>query len=122
MFVIVLGPASYEATFGESSTSPLLKEELPAQGELLSNYFAVAARPLANQIALLSGQGPTPAIAAGCPTYGDVLPGTENPEGQVTGDGCVYPATTKTLIGRAERCRPDLEDLPRRRRMPTEST
>ena len=99
VFLVVLGPASYEATFGQTSTSPLLKETLPAQGEVLSNYYAVTNGPLANQIALLSGQGPTPATAAGCSTYGDVLPGTENPEGQVTGDGCVYPATTKTLTG-----------------------
>ncbi|HYQ79599.1 MAG TPA: alkaline phosphatase family protein [Solirubrobacterales bacterium] len=98
-FVIVLGPAGYEETFGETAASPFLKEELPAQGELLSNYYAVAGSEPANEIALLSGQGPTPATAAGCPTYGDVLPGTENPEGQVSGDGCVYPATTKTLMG-----------------------
>jgi phosphatidylinositol-3-phosphatase len=98
-FVIVLGQAGYEETFGETSTSSYMKEELPAQGELLSNYYAVAGSELANKIALLSGQGPTPATAAGCPTYGDILPGTEDPEGQVSGDGCVYPATTKTLMG-----------------------
>jgi len=99
VFVIVLGPAGYEETFGETSTSPFLKEELPAQGELLDNYFAVAGGELANEIALLSGQGPTPATAAGCPAYGDVLPGAESAEGQVEGDGCVYPATTRTLMG-----------------------
>jgi phosphatidylinositol-3-phosphatase len=99
VFVIALGPASYEEAFGETSTSPYLKDELTAQGELLENYYAVAGSELANEIAMLSGQGPTPATAAGCPTYGDVLPATENPEGQVTGDGCVYPAATKTLMG-----------------------
>lgn len=99
VFVIVLGPAGYEETFGETSTSPYTKEELPSQGELLSNYYALAGGELANRVALVSGQGPTPATAAGCPTYGDVLPGTENPEGQVTGDGCVYPAATGTLMG-----------------------
>jgi phosphatidylinositol-3-phosphatase len=99
VFVVMLGTGGYEETFGESSTSPYLKEELPAQGELLENYFAVASGELANKIAVLSGQGPTPATAAGCPTYGDVLPGSESAEGQVEGDGCVYPATTKTLIG-----------------------
>ena len=99
VFVIVLGTGGYEETWGESSTSPFLKEELPAQGELLENYFAVASSEPANEIALLSGQGPTPATAAGCPTYGDVLPGSESTEGQVEGDGCVYPATTKTLMG-----------------------
>jgi hypothetical protein len=54
---------------------------------------------LANQVALLSGQGPTPETAANCPNYGDVSPGTESVEGQVEGNGCVYPATTKTLPG-----------------------
>ncbi len=99
VFVVMLGTSGYEETFGERSTSPFLKEELPAQGELLENYFAVAPSELANTIALLSGQGPTLATAAGCPTYDEVTPGSESAEGQVEGDGCVYPATTKTLMG-----------------------
>lgn len=99
VFVIMLGENGFEETFGEASTSKFLGEELPAQGELLSNYFAVTKGELANQIALLSGQGPTPETAANCPSYGDVLPGTESVEGQVEGNGCVYPATTKTLPG-----------------------
>lgn len=99
VFVIVLGENGYEETFGEGSRSKYLSEELPAQGELLPNYFAVTKGQLANQIALLSGQGPTPETAADCPNYGDVLPGAESAEGQVEGNGCVYPATTKTLFG-----------------------
>lgn len=98
VFVIMLGEGGYE-TFGEASQSQFLGEELPAQGELLSNYYAVTKGQLANQIALLSGQGPTPETAANCPNYGDVAPGTESAEGQVEGNGCVYPATTKTLPG-----------------------
>lgn len=97
VFVIVLGEAGYEETFGKASASKLLAEELPAQGELLSNYYAVAEGELANEIALISGQGPTPETVANCPNYADVLPGTESAEGQVEGNGCVYPATTKTL-------------------------
>lgn len=97
VFLIVLGEGGYEETFGETSPSPYLKEELPAQGELLTNYFAVTKGELANQIALLSGQGPTPETAGDCPTYGDVAPGTESTEGQVEGNGCVYPAATETL-------------------------
>jgi len=97
VFLIVLGEGGYEQTFGNTSTSTYLKEELPAQGELLTNYFAVTKGELANQIALVSGQGPTPETAADCPTYADVLPGTESTEGQVVGNGCVYPATTETL-------------------------
>lgn len=99
VFVIMLGEGGYEGTFGEASQSAYLSEELPAQGELLPNYFAVMKGVLANQIALLSGQGPTPETQAGCPNYADVTPGTESAEGQVEGNGCVYPATTKTLPG-----------------------
>jgi len=97
IFLIALGEGGYEETFGETSTSSYLKEELPAQGELLTNYFAVTKSELANQIALLSGQGPTPETAAGCPTYGDIAPGTESTKGQIEGNGCVYPATAETL-------------------------
>lgn len=97
VFLIVLGENGYEESFGEESESPYLKEELPAQGELLTNYFAVTSGELSNALALISGQGPTPATAADCPTYADVAPGSESTEGQVEGDGCVYPATTETL-------------------------
>jgi hypothetical protein len=96
-FVIVLGENGYEETFGATSTAPYLSKELPAQGELLPNYFAVTKGDLANQIALLSGQGPTPETAANCPSYGDVVPGTLSPEGQIEGNGCVYPAAAPTL-------------------------
>ena len=99
VFVIMLGENGYEETFGEKSTSEYLGTELPAQGEVLSNYYAVTKGELANQIALLSGQGPTAETQADCPNYSDIVPGTESVEGQIEGSGCVYPATTKTLPG-----------------------
>jgi hypothetical protein len=97
VFVIVLGDHGYEEGFGESSQSTYLSKTLPAKGELLSNYYAVAQGDLANEVALVSGQGPTPATAANCPEYKDVSPGALNAEGQAEGDGCVYPAEVKTL-------------------------
>ncbi|MDX6604986.1 MAG: phosphatidylinositol-3-phosphatase, partial [Solirubrobacterales bacterium] len=72
---------------------------LLAKGELLSNYYAVTQGSLANQIALISGQGPTPETAADCPNYTDVVPGTASAEGQIEGNGCVYPAEAETLPG-----------------------
>lgn len=99
VFLIVLGEHGYEETFGEASESGYLSDELPAQGELLSNYFAVTRGVLANEIAMVSGQGPTPGTQADCPEYVDLAPGTESLEGQVEGDGCLYPTTTKTLPG-----------------------
>ncbi len=99
LFLIVLGENSFEEAFGKTSPAPYLSKQLAEKGELLSNYYAVTKGDLANQIALLSGQGPTPETAANCPTYADIAPGTVSVEGQVEGAGCVYPAATKTLPG-----------------------
>src|ERR1039458_10726109 len=68
-------------------------------GELLVRYYAVAHEQLANGIALISGQGPTVQTAQNCPMYEDVVPGTAGAEGQVSGQGCVYPSATQTLAG-----------------------
>lgn len=99
VFMIVLGANGFEETFGPTSPAPYLAKTLPEKGELLTNYYAVSASDLANQIALLSGQGPTPETGVNCPVYADVLPGTLSPEGQILGSGCVYPAMTPTLPG-----------------------
>ena len=105
VFMIVLGENGFEESFGPSSAAPYLAKTLPEQGELLTNYYAVAKGKLANQAALLSGQGPTPQLVAECapseqvPVATDILPGTLSPEGQVEGDGCYYPAAVKTLPG-----------------------
>jgi phosphatidylinositol-3-phosphatase len=115
VFVIMLKEGSFEeppSTAAKRASPRLARRSSPAkakasaaptgliqQGELLTNYYAVTKGALANQIALLSGQGPTPETAANCPNYADVVPGTESAEGQVEGNGCVYPAATKTLPG-----------------------
>jgi phosphatidylinositol-3-phosphatase len=99
VFVIMLSGEPYASVFGPASTAPYLSHALEHRGELLVRYYAVAHRQLANGIALLSGQGPTPATAANCPSYGDLAPAGNAGEGQVTGEGCVYPASTETLPG-----------------------
>jgi phosphatidylinositol-3-phosphatase len=97
VFLVMLDEGGYEETFGKSATSPFLRKTLPTLGEVLPNYFAVTSGALANRVALLSGQGPTPETAAGCPNYADLAPGTESAAGQVEGNGCVYPGTTGSL-------------------------
>ncbi|HET7445843.1 MAG TPA: alkaline phosphatase family protein [Solirubrobacterales bacterium] len=97
VFVIMLGENSYEETFGKTSVAPYLSKELPALGEVLTNYYAVTKGDLANQLALLGGQGPTLETAVNCPNYADLVPAATLPEGQVQGNGCVYPATTPSL-------------------------
>lgn len=99
VFLIVLGENGFEESFGESSPAPYLSKVLARKGELLANYYAVTRGELANQIALLSGQGPTAETALECPNYTDLVPGTISATGQVEGSGCVYPAATPTLLG-----------------------
>ncbi|HEX3608702.1 MAG TPA: alkaline phosphatase family protein [Solirubrobacterales bacterium] len=97
VFVIVLADHGFEETYGESSQAPYLATTLRGKGELLPNYYAVTQGDLANEIALLSGQGPNPTTTVDCPEYKDVAPGTASTAGQVEGEGCVYPAETQTL-------------------------
>jgi hypothetical protein len=102
VFVIMLSDEPYAATFGPESAAPYLSHTLERRGTLLARYYGVAQGQLANGVALLSGQGPTPATSADCPTYEPVTPATQGGEGQMLGDGCVYPASAPTLPGELE--------------------
>jgi len=99
VFMIVLSGHGYEEAFGDESAAPYLAKTLTEEGKLLSNYYAVTQGGLANEVALLSGQGPTPQTALNCPESTPIAPGTVNPEDQVEGEGCVYPAEVETLPG-----------------------
>jgi phosphatidylinositol-3-phosphatase len=97
-FLIVLGEGGYDETFGAAAGVPYLSRVLPKKGELLPNYYGVTSGVLANEIALLSGQGPTPETAANCPDYDAITPGTVSVFAeQVEGNGCVYGEEVKSL-------------------------
>jgi phosphatidylinositol-3-phosphatase len=97
VFVIVLSDEPYASVFGPASTAPYMSSTLERQGELLVRYDAVAHEELANELALLSGQGPTAETAANCPNYTEIAPTGVGPDEQVLGTGCVYPQATQTL-------------------------
>jgi hypothetical protein len=99
VFVIMLADEPYASVFGPSSDAPYLADTLERRGELLVRYYAVAHDELANGIALISGQGPTPQTEVNCPTYAEIAPATTGADGQVLGQGCVYPASTETVAG-----------------------
>jgi hypothetical protein len=99
VFMIVLSNQDYNQTFGHYVNDPYLGKTLVAQGELVENYFAVAGGPLANEIALVSGQGPTPQTVGNCSAYQKILPGKKGHRGQILGQGCVYPKTATTIAG-----------------------
>jgi hypothetical protein len=99
VFLIALADEPYASVFGPASTASYLSQTLEHRGELLVRYYAVAHEELANEVALISGQGPTTETAANCPNYTDIAPATVGASEQVAGQGCVYPSTTQTLAG-----------------------
>ena len=99
VFVIMLSDEPYAAVFGPESLATYLTHQLEPHGALLARYDAVAHEQLPNEIALLSGQGATSETVANCPDYTLISPASVGPQEQVLGDGCVYPASTQTLLG-----------------------
>ncbi len=99
VWLIVLANQPYAAVFGPASKAPYLAQSLEKRGELLVRYYAVAHDELANGIALVSGQGPTTQTATNCPTFAEIASAKTGAEGQVEGQGCVYPSSTQTLAG-----------------------
>jgi hypothetical protein len=97
VFVVMLSGHGFDAAFGPNSPATYLSKTLTTHGELIPNYYAIAHGGLANEIAVVSGQGPTTQTAIDCPHYDDLSPGSAGDQGQVTGDGCVYPKDTQTL-------------------------
>jgi hypothetical protein len=93
----MLADQRYDQSWGTPASDPYLANTLRKQGELMPNFYAVAGGELANEIALLSGQGPTPQTVADCPLYANVEPAVSGSEQQVLGSGCVYPAAATTL-------------------------
>jgi hypothetical protein len=97
VFVINLENKGYDETFGPDSPAPYLSKTLTAKGQLLTQYYGTAHNSLPNYIAQISGQGPNPQTQGDCQVYSDfVQTGTVAPE-QAVGDGCVYPASVKTV-------------------------
>jgi phosphatidylinositol-3-phosphatase len=97
-WLIVLGENSYENTYGATAAVPYLTRTLPEKGVLIPNYYGVTSGVLANEIALLSGQGPTLETAANCPNYKAITPATVSLTAeQIEGVGCAYPKTVQAL-------------------------
>lgn len=98
VFVLVLENQPFDTTFGAQSPAPYLAHELVPQGALLRQYFGIGHFSLGNYIAMISGQAPNPATQADCGVFGEfVASGPMNADGQLPGEGCVYPASVKTV-------------------------
>jgi hypothetical protein len=98
VWFVVLADQSFASLYGPASPAHFLTGTLVPEGTLLSSYYAVAHGGLADGVALISGQGPTPQLQSGCATYAPVAPGTVNQStGLADGKGCVFGPKVTTL-------------------------
>src|SRR5215813_9658713 len=118
VFTIVLENKSFSETFGPNSPAPYLSRYLTSQGALLTNYYGIGHNSLDNYIALISGQAPNAATQSDCQIYQDFQPSPAQVDvnGQVVGQGCVFPPETQTIVdqlaARQLTWRGYMEDMP----------
>jgi phosphatidylinositol-3-phosphatase len=107
VFTIVLENQSFNSTFGPGMPVPYLAQTVAGHGALLQQYFGTSHFSLGNYLSLISGQAVTRANQGDCATstaypelstnYVDIAVKGIAPYGQVLGEGCIYPAATKTI-------------------------
>ena len=104
VFVLVLENMTYSHTFAADSAAPYLAQTLPAQGALLTQYYAIGHASLDNYVAMISGQAPNHETQLDCPTFSDFRLSAPalNGDGQALGSGCVYPSIVRTLPDQLE--------------------
>ena len=102
VFVIVLENQDADTTFGPDSPAPYLAHTLTSQGAFVPGYYGIGHNSLDNYIAMVSGQAPNLQTQADCPVFTEMLPGLATADGQVIGQGCVHPATVKTVADQLE--------------------
>ena len=97
VFVINLENENYDTTWGSTSPARYLNETLVPKGKLLTQYYGIGHLSLDNYIAQVSGQSPNPATQGDCSKYTEFVSQGTGTYGQALGQGCVYPATVKTI-------------------------
>jgi len=98
VFVIILENKGFDETFGPGSPAVYLSQQLTQQGQLLRQYYATGHVSLDNYIALVSGQAPNPQTQGDCQIYTDFAGASSlDADGQVVGQGCVYPPFVHTI-------------------------
>jgi hypothetical protein len=102
VFIIVLENKDAATTFGPGSPAPYLAQTLRSQGAFVPNYYGTGHNSLDDYISMISGQAPNMETQADCPLFTDMLPGLPTTDGQVVGQGCVYPASVKTVADQLE--------------------
>ena len=102
VFVIVLENQGFDTTFSAHSAAPYLADTLRLAGAFLRQYHGIAHYSLGNYLAMIAGVPPTPKVQIDCPVFADFVQTGVAPDGQLIGDGCVYPASVKTIANQLE--------------------
>ena len=97
VFVIVLENKGIDTTFNPHSAAPYLADTLRKAGAFLSQYHGIGHYSLPNYLAMIGGVAPTPKTQIDCPGFDDFVQTGTAPDGQLIGDGCVYPASVTTV-------------------------
>jgi hypothetical protein len=98
VWLIVLSGQTFAHALAQHAEDPYLAGSLVPGGTLLTRYSADTGSALANNIALLSGQGSNPETRQDCPAYSALQPPAVNAKsGLSEGVGCVYPHAVQTL-------------------------
>lgn len=104
VFIIVLENQPFDTTFGAHSPAPYLARQLTAQGALLEQYHAIGHLSLDNYIAMISGQAPNRATQGDCHVFSEFVASDPalDADGQLRGQGCVYPTQVRTVADQLE--------------------
>jgi hypothetical protein len=102
VFVLLLENENADSTFGPGSAAPYLANNLVSRGAYIPEYYGVTHLSLGNYIALVSGQGSNPQTQADCMVYTDFVGATFGLDGQLLGQGCVYPTAVTTIADQLE--------------------
>jgi phosphatidylinositol-3-phosphatase len=103
VWVINLENESFGYTFGRPKSAPYLSQTLAGEGALLTDYYGIGHDSLDNYIAQVSGQAPDYDTGQDCEVF---IPFVQfegenfekwTKDGQLTGEGCVYPPYVKTV-------------------------
>ena len=104
VFVILLENEGYGVTFGTPFNDPYLATTLPAEGALLTDYYAIGHFSNDNYVALISGQAPNPLNQSDCLHYVNFPPAaTVAADGQISDSGCIFPDSVTTLANQLTR-------------------
>jgi hypothetical protein len=102
VFIVVLENEDAGDTFGATTDIPYLANTMTGEGAFVPNYYGTGHLSLDNYISMVSGQAPNPDTQADCPFYSNVAPGLTGSDGQIIGDGCVYPAGVQNIATQLE--------------------